>query len=325
MYWTVWPRAATLPNHGPLPRLAPRPGLWRPRPDRRAVGQQRGDRPGPARHAVTRLAVGAAMGRGAGGAGAVRVARPRRHRRAFCATSAPLAVFALVGFAPQTYLIYVGLVGSSAINLGLLNSAIPVLIVVVAALLHRRRPRRLEMTSLALSLTGVVVIIARGQWSTLASLRVQRPRPRDAARHGRVGATTRFGCAARRRAPVPGVHVRRGPPRPRDDRSRAGLRRGDGSHRDAERVPREWAFAYLGALPTLVAMLLFAYAIRDVGPVQAGLSTHLVPVFAARARQVLFLDERLHRSTRRASRSSPVVPSSGACAPTEPLRRRAAA
>ena len=51
--------------------------------------------------------------------------------------------------------------------------------------------------------------------------------------------------------------------------------------------------AYLGVLPTLVAMLLFAFAIRNVGPVQAGLSTHLVPVFSA-ILAVLFLDEQLH-------------------------------
>ena len=51
--------------------------------------------------------------------------------------------------------------------------------------------------------------------------------------------------------------------------------------------------AYLGVLPTLVAMLLFAFAIRHVGPVQAGLATHPVPVFSA-VLAVLFLGERLH-------------------------------
>ena len=50
---------------------------------------------------------------------------------------------------------------------------------------------------------------------------------------------------------------------------------------------------YLGVLPTLVAMLLFAHGIRHVGPVQAGLFTHLVPVFSA-ILATLFLGERLH-------------------------------
>ncbi|MBP8007047.1 MAG: DMT family transporter, partial [Burkholderiales bacterium] len=83
-----------------------------------------------------------------------------------------LAVFALVGFAPQTLLVYVALEGTTAINLALFNSAIPVLIVAIAALLHHRRPRALELAGLALSLAGVVAIVARGRWSTLASLSV---------------------------------------------------------------------------------------------------------------------------------------------------------
>jgi len=40
-------------------------------------------------------------------------------------------------------------------------------------------------------------------------------------------------------------------------------------------------------------MLLFAHGIRRVGPVQAGLFTHLVPVFAALL-ATLLLGERLH-------------------------------
>jgi drug/metabolite transporter (DMT)-like permease len=55
-----------------------------------------------------------------------------------------------------------------------------------------------------------------------------------------------------------------------------------------------WAgIVYLGVLPTLVAMMLFAHAIRHVGPVQAGLFTHLVPVFSALL-ATLLLGERLH-------------------------------
>jgi len=50
--------------------------------------------------------------------------------------------------------------------------------------------------------------------------------------------------------------------------------------------------AYLGLLPTLVAMLLFAHGIARVGPVQAGLFTHLVPVFGA-VFATLLLGERL--------------------------------
>jgi hypothetical protein len=76
-----------------------------------------------------------------------------------------------------------------------------------------------------------------------------------------------------------------------------------------------WAgVAYLGVLPTLVAMLLFAFAIRNVGPVQAGLSTHLVPS-SRRSSPCCSSTSGCTRSTRRASRSSPAARSSAACAP----------
>lgn len=203
-----------------------------------------------------------------------------------------LAVFALVGFAPQTWLVYLGLVGTSAINLGLLNSAIPVLIVVVAALLHHRRPRRLELTGLALSLAGVVVIVARGDPATLASLSVNG---HDLvilvgmavwayytvrlARRGNALSFPAFMFAAGTLGLlmiVPAIAW-------------------DAFHgRIAAPGTTAWlGVAYLGVLPTLVAMLLFAHAIRHVGPVQAGLFTHLVPVFAALL-ATLLLGERLH-------------------------------
>ncbi len=55
-----------------------------------------------------------------------------------------------------------------------------------------------------------------------------------------------------------------------------------------------WAgVVYLGVLPSIAALALLAYGIRHVGPVQAGLFTHLVPVFAALL-ATIFLDETLH-------------------------------
>jgi drug/metabolite transporter (DMT)-like permease len=49
---------------------------------------------------------------------------------------------------------------------------------------------------------------------------------------------------------------------------------------------------YLGTLPTLFAMLLFGYGATRVGAVQAGIFTHLVPVFTALL-AAAFLGERL--------------------------------
>jgi drug/metabolite transporter (DMT)-like permease len=203
-----------------------------------------------------------------------------------------LAIFAIVGFAPQTYLIYLGLVGSSAINLGLLNSAIPVLIVAIAAVLHHRRPRPLETFGLSLSLVGVVVIIARGQWSTLATLAFNG---HDLVMLLGMGVWAYYTVRLARRddgLPFPAFMFAA---------ALIGLAMivpaivADAAlDRLAMPSASAWIGAiYLGVLPTLVAMLLFAHGIRHVGPVQAGLFTHLVPVFS-RVLAVLFLGERLH-------------------------------
>lgn len=203
-----------------------------------------------------------------------------------------LAPYAIVGFAPQTLLTYAGLEGSSAINLALFNSAIPVLIVAIAAALHHRRPRPLELAGIALSLAGVVVIIARGRLSTLASLAING---HDLVILVGMGVWAYYTVRLARR----------------DDGLRfpafmfaAGLlglamivpalAYEAATHRIAMPSPAGWAgVAYLGVLPTLVAMMMFAWGIRHVGPVQAGLFTHLVPVFAALF-ATLLLGETLH-------------------------------
>src|SRR5256885_8950798 len=92
------------------------------------------------------------------------VATLRAHPRAYAALT-------LLGFAPQTCIVYFGLVGSSATLLGLLNSAIPVMIVALLAAWRGRRPRPLETTGLALSMFGVAFILARGDLPALVTLR----------------------------------------------------------------------------------------------------------------------------------------------------------
>jgi drug/metabolite transporter (DMT)-like permease len=65
---------------------------------------------------------------------------------------------------------YVGLQYTTALNVSVLNSLTPVLIVAFGALLFRDRLRVVQLGGIATSLAGVLVIIAHGQFETLASL-----------------------------------------------------------------------------------------------------------------------------------------------------------
>ncbi len=188
--------------------------------------------------------------------------------------------FALLGFAPQNMLIFFGLAGSSAMHLSLLNSAIPVLIVLIGWLWFARPPRRLETIGITISLTGVLLIVAHGDplallrldfnpWdlSLLAGMLVwalytirlrERPAGLSLPAFLFVGAvlgnavTAPFMIATLAKDGLPDLHG-----------------------------PSAMALFYVAACPTLVAMVLFGYAVPRVGPVQAGIFTHLVPVFGA--------------------------------------------
>ncbi len=203
-----------------------------------------------------------------------------------------LAWFALLGFAPQNMLVYGGLSGTTAINFGLLNSAIPVLIVAVVAISHRRRPRAIEMAGLALSLAGVLAIVAQGSLSVLARLEFN---PNDLVVMAAMLVWSIYTVRLAERSsalPFPAFMFAAGA---------MGLALSlpavvwqaaiHGS--PALDAGSLWGIAYIAALPTLAAMLLFGYGLARVGAVQAGIFTHLVPVFAALF-ATLAIGERLH-------------------------------
>ncbi|MHB8666951.1 MAG: DMT family transporter [Burkholderiales bacterium] len=203
-----------------------------------------------------------------------------------------LLILTLVGGAPQSALVYTGLARSTAINLGLLNSTIPVLIILISWGWHARRPRRLEGIGLATSLTGVLLILAHGDLRALLHLRFNsgdvlmlvamlvwaiytlrlQDRPQSLSLFAFVfvmafmGEVLTLPFAALQYAHSGGVHL--------------GVREVLG-------------LIYIGAVATLVSTALFSYGVERVGAVRAGILIHLMPVFAS-VFATLFIGERLH-------------------------------
>lgn len=77
---------------------------------------------------------------------------------------------AITGGALFSALQYVGLQYTSALNVSVFNSLVPVLIVAVGALLFRDRMTRLQLAGITTSSIGVLVIIARGRIDTFREL-----------------------------------------------------------------------------------------------------------------------------------------------------------
>jgi len=202
-----------------------------------------------------------------------------------------LLFLTLVGGAPQSALVYTGLASSTAIHLGLLNSTIPVLIILISWGWHARRPRRLEGVGLAISLVGVLLILAHGDLRALLQLQFNpgdllmlvamvvwavytlglQDRPQSLSLFAFVcvmafmGELLTLPFAVLQWVQAGGVHL--------GARELLGL-------------------IYIGAFATLVSTALFGYGVERVGAVRAGILIHLMPVFSA-VFAAVFIGERL--------------------------------
>jgi drug/metabolite transporter (DMT)-like permease len=213
-------------------------------------------------------------------------------RRALRTDARAYAILALLGFAPQTLVVYSALAHTTAVVIGLLNSAIPVLIVAVAAVWHSRRPHLLEGAGLAISSVGVLTIVAQGDLAALLALRFNGAdllafvgmfiwalytlrlarRPRGLSLPALV-----FVCGAIGELVIVPLAVA------------DALRHGVATLGGATAL----GVVYIGLLPSLGAALLYGFGVTRLGAVRAGIFTHLVPVFSALF-ATTFLGERLY-------------------------------
>lgn len=199
---------------------------------------------------------------------------------------------AVVGVAAFNTLIYAGLHWTTAANALLLNSFIPILIVLFGALFYRQRMSRLQGAGLALSFLGVLTIALQGDWARLAALSFSR---------GDLLVFAAMVCWA-----LYTLWLRRMPA----DLDRTALMAAQIGLAVVALVPLYlweystgarpvWgpataaALAFVGLVPSVLAYLVYAAGVARAGPARAGLFLHLMPVFGA-ALSVVFLRESLH-------------------------------
>jgi len=96
----------------------------------------------------------------------------RRDRRALIGAWPSILLLAVLGIASFNTLAYSGLQYTQAINAFLIQSLMPVMIVLLSFLIFRESVTALQCAGIAVSLSGAVVIIARGDMATLMSLSV---------------------------------------------------------------------------------------------------------------------------------------------------------
>jgi len=98
----------------------------------------------------------------------------RRDRRALAGAWPAVLLLAVLGIASFNTLAYSGLQYTQAINAFLIQSLMPVMIVILSFLIFRERVTALQSAGIVVSLSGAVMIIARGDMDVLLSLTVNR-------------------------------------------------------------------------------------------------------------------------------------------------------
>ncbi len=200
----------------------------------------------------------------------------------------PLAMLANV---PQSALVYQGLQTTTAVNVGLLNSSIPALILVLGAVFFARSASLLQAAGITLSICGVGVILFQGSIARILALELNRgdlfafagmltwalytlllPRRPPLSLLGFVACMSLVGVVLCAPAVLAEIAL-------------AGAPRLNGA--------ALLAILYIAAGPTLAGTLAFSYGAERVDPVHAGVFIHFMPVFAS-VLAIAVLDEHLH-------------------------------
>ena len=202
-----------------------------------------------------------------------------------------MLLLAATGIATYNTMSYIALDQTSALNVLLLQSAQPLIIIVWAAAIFAEWPRPRQALGVLVSLSGVATIAARGSLPALLALRLN---PGD---WWILGGLAIYGiyCVMLRRRPA--VHplaflsaamgigsILMLPFYLAEVAAGAHITGGDRAY---------LAMGYMAVFPSFVAYLLFNRGIELIGAGPAGQSMHLMPLFGA-ALAVLFLGERFH-------------------------------
>jgi drug/metabolite transporter (DMT)-like permease len=94
----------------------------------------------------------------------------RRDWPALRAGGVPMVLLALTGGGIFGTLQYVGLNYTTALNVAMFNSLVPVCIILANLAIFRERVHRVQIEGIIISLLGVLTIIAKGDWQRLSAL-----------------------------------------------------------------------------------------------------------------------------------------------------------
>lgn len=204
-----------------------------------------------------------------------------RHRRVIRQHLGSMLALALFSVAAFNSLLYYAAITTTATNIALINATIPIFVALLAWLMLGDRTRPIQGLGIVLALTGILIVIARGQWSVLAGLEAQ---PGDLIMVGAVFCWGLFSVLLRRQAvPLPPLtfltaQILLGtliilPVYLIDLTWFAG-----GFSLSGDTA---WPLVYFAIFPGILAYGFWNHGVHTIGPGRAAIFMYLTPVYAS--------------------------------------------
>ena len=201
-----------------------------------------------------------------------------------------MLLLAATGIAFFNTAAYIGLAGTTSLNVLILQSCLPLIVIFWAFAFFRERPSRWQIVGAVLSLCGVAAVAAHGSMDALSALQFRH------ADLWILAAATVYGIYIVCLRGRPSVHPL----------SFMQVMMGLGALMVAPFYVREiaqgahmtsaWSnyagIAYMAVGPSFVSYLFFNRSVQLIGGARAGQSTHLMPLFGS-VMAILFLGETL--------------------------------
>lgn len=214
----------------------------------------------------------------------------RRHWPALWASRWRIIVLGTVGFTGFNALMYAAAYSTTAINIGLMQGAIPAVVLLGAFLAYRTPVTPIQIVGVTVTILGVVVTASGGSLATLAAFQFV---PGDLFMIAACVLYAAYTVAIRNRPPVPALVFFTAMALAACVASLPMLAAEVVSGQIVWPDLRGWlilGFVVLG--PSLLSQLFFLRAVELIGPGRAGVFVNLVPVFAPLL-AVLILGERV--------------------------------
>jgi drug/metabolite transporter (DMT)-like permease len=202
-----------------------------------------------------------------------------------------MLALAATGIAFFNTVAYIGLSGTTALNVLLMQSSLPLVVSVWAFVLFREWPSGWQLVAIVISLAGVAFVAAHGSLDTLLALRFYRA---DVWVMASVIILGSYMVLLRLRPDVHplsfmqaamGLGVLMVAPLYMRELSQGA------------RITNHWqnfvGIAYMAVFPSFISYLFFNRGVQLIGATRAGQSTHLIPITGS-IMAVMFLSESLH-------------------------------